>query len=149
MEWSLIRPFFFSAFLFFNLVDPSVDLPAKVQRLPKSSTITAPQLNSISQTTRIAAKRNRRLLKSGDLVKNAFKTISDPRNSLTLAMTPSDVDNAHRKRQSVGAIIRSFESSVPRQKERRTQRIRNIRAYQKLGAAERRFIQDHGIDHGK
>ncbi|KAF9342144.1 hypothetical protein BGX26_008248, partial [Mortierella sp. AD094] len=58
------------------------------------------------------------------------------------AQTVDEVDEAHHIRKANRDNLRNFENSNTRKKEQRTQRLRNERAYQKLGAAERRFVQN-------
>src|ERR1700760_2839743 len=90
--------------------------------------------------TKTAAKRTRRLSRTGQKVKDAMTTMSEPQNSLTRAMTHGAVDRASLARREVRGTIRQFEMAGT--KEARTRRLRTRRAWNKLGAAERRFIRD-------
>ncbi|KAF9271097.1 hypothetical protein BGZ68_004264, partial [Mortierella alpina] len=87
-------------------------------------------------------RRERRLKMSADDVKNAYATISDKANSLTTATTIVEVNTANEARKRVRKTIRTFETSKARQKDRHTARLRTVRAWNKLGAAERRFIKE-------
>ena len=124
--------------------DPPLAPPAEVRRIPECNTITAPQVNSISHATQLAVRRTRRLNRAGDEVKQAMKTLAEHESSLSLAMTPQAVDEAALQRRRIRTTVRQFEQAG--QKDRTTVRLRTKRAWNKLGAAERRFVKDHHAD---
>ncbi|KAF9574644.1 hypothetical protein EC968_005874 [Mortierella alpina] len=121
--------------------DPTIELPRWVSHVPKSNKITAQQVNSISHSRRMQKRREKRL--QGELaVREALDTISQKQNSLSRATSLTEITNAHAARKEFRGIIRSFETSSRRTKDMHTQRLRTERSWQKLGAAERRHIQD-------
>jgi hypothetical protein len=114
-------------------------------KLPPSHSITAKKLDDISHTRKIAKKRERRLKAEENVgVRDALKALSERDNVMEKAVTMHEIDQAQMTRRDSRKVLRSFEHSKRRQKELRTQRIRNDRALAKVCAEERKFIQDHG-----
>ncbi|KAF9575455.1 hypothetical protein EC968_003060 [Mortierella alpina] len=125
--------------------DPTIELPRWVSHVPKSNKLTAQQVNSISHSRRMQKRREKRL--RGELaVREALDTISQKQNSLSRATSLTEITNAHAARKEFRGIIRSFETSSRRTKDMHTQRLRTERSWQKLGAAERRHIQDAAFE---
>lgn len=133
-------------------VDPSSTMPLsreealKKLKLPKSHKVTAPQINSITHTNIIANRRNRALNQQCNrIVRDALGEISKVDNSLTTATTMGRIDSAHSARKDVKDILRGFESRKSRLKDLHRQRLRSKRAWMKLGASERQYVQDHAL----
>lgn len=110
--------------------------------LKRSHRITAGLLNDITHTYSISKKREKRLKRNKD-VQNALAMISSKEQVLQNSKTIQDVDKVHTLRMEHRSTMRSFEHTNTHLKERRTRHLRNLRALTKLGAAERRYAQDH------
>ncbi|KAK3812952.1 MAG: hypothetical protein J3Q66DRAFT_347018 [Benniella sp.] len=113
-------------------------------KLPEAITITAPQISEASSTRRIERRRQRRLERPENKVtKQALTDISSSSQSLLSATTINDVDTIQKARRGNRDILRSFENSDARQRDKRTQRLHTKKTMSKLAAAERRAVQDH------
>ena len=118
---------------------------AQKLKLPKSYKITAPHLNNITHTRKTCKKRERQLKQSkNNDIRRALNEISDSDNVMKFAMTFQDIDKSHAIIIKNREVLRSFESTNQRQKEKRTRNLRNKRALEKLGASERRYVQRYG-----
>ncbi|KAK3816156.1 MAG: hypothetical protein J3Q66DRAFT_431801 [Benniella sp.] len=111
-------------------------------RLPEAVTITAPLINEASMTRRVASRRRRRLERPEN--KDVKQALEDIRSqSLTSAMTIKDVDTIRKARKDNRGILRVFENSDARRRDKQTQRLHTKKTMSKLTAAERRTVQDH------
>ncbi|KAG9323442.1 hypothetical protein KVV02_008842 [Mortierella alpina] len=135
-------------------LDPSSQPPAQCSHLPKSNKITAQQVNGVSHSRKMG-KRREAQLKSNDEVKTAYERISRKENSLTTAVTLTEVNAAHAVLKEARKFTQPFEAAEERQKDLHTQRLRSERAWTKLGAAERRHVleavreEEIGENHGE
>ncbi|KAK3810280.1 MAG: hypothetical protein J3Q66DRAFT_415768 [Benniella sp.] len=119
--------------LHYGIEGPESDLP----KTNRSFRITAPQLNDITHTNKIARKRKQRMTKD---VRDAMKSLSEtPRST---AMTQSEVEEAQAVHRDVRTVLVPFENSKQRTKDLHNQRLRTQRAWTKVGSAERRFVTD-------
>ncbi|KAF9106577.1 hypothetical protein BGX27_009105, partial [Mortierella sp. AM989] len=124
------------------LSDSTVEIPEEFPHVPKGNTITAGKINNSSFTNKMRTKREQRLRKPENRnVSDALKVISDKDNSLSRATSGNDIDVAHEARKEVRDVLRSFENSSKRQKEKKTQELRTTRTWNKVGAEERRHIK--------
>ncbi|KAF9093787.1 hypothetical protein BGX27_001569, partial [Mortierella sp. AM989] len=113
-------------------------------KLPDSYKVTAPQINEISHSRKIGKKRERRLrLDSNKDIRDALKDISS--NPLASATSLGDIDKAHEKRRDVHEVLREFEHTASRRKDLHDLNLRTSRTYAKLGAVERRYVQQQGV----
>jgi hypothetical protein len=93
-------------------------------------------------------RREKRLRKGAQEVRDAMDKVADKNNSLNRVTTLEEVDAAYKVRSDnkTRATLRAFEHSKARMKDLRTQRLRTSRSWNKLGASERRFVQKVGHD---
>ena len=117
----------------------------QITKLPKSFRMSAPMVNEVSHTRKVARLRERRL-KQDQAVQDALKEISLPENSLTTAQTIDDINTAHEARSAERNTLQDFESSKSRLKQLHTQRLRTKRTWAKLCAAERRHVRRHALE---
>lgn len=116
----------------------------KVSRVPRPHTITAENVNEISHMNKIAQRRETRSCDPS--IKEALEAVSSPSKSLTRAVTIEEVDDAHLVRSQHRAVLQEFETSNARLKDLQTKRLRTKRAWNKLGASERHYVQEAGRD---
>ncbi|KAG0210759.1 hypothetical protein BGX31_001832, partial [Mortierella sp. GBA43] len=127
------------------------DAKANVSRVPRSNTITAKQVNEVSFSRKAARRRERRLKKpvTGEeeklqKIQIGMEAISDKSNSLARAVTMEQVDAAHKTRSDHRSALQEFESTNARQKDLKTSSLRTTRTWNKLGAAERHYVEEAG-----
>ncbi|KAF9109796.1 hypothetical protein BGX27_007170 [Mortierella sp. AM989] len=126
-----------------DLQATSVDT-ARELILPKPFKITSSQMNDISHSRATARKRERRLRRPENQgVRDAHRELSDKESNIPTAMTMRQLDQAQVVRRDSRNVTRSFENTKVRKKERKHQEKRTNRAWQKIGGAERRYIQQH------
>ncbi|KAF9978661.1 hypothetical protein BGZ65_006911 [Modicella reniformis] len=109
-------------------------------KLPDAFTITAPQINEASSTRRMESRRRRRLRQDIHKdVQQALEDVSGRDQRVSAATTPEDVDKAQEGRRQSREILRTFESSKARRKDKGTQRLRTNKTLSRLAAARSRF----------
>lgn len=125
-----------------RFLDPSIVKPYMVPHVPAGNTITAGSINNSSHMLKMRARRESRLRRPENKdVRDAAQAISLPASSLTRAITIEEIDIAHQKRKDNRDTLRAFEHTESRQRDQHTQRLRTTKTLNKLGAAERRYIQ--------
>jgi hypothetical protein len=124
--------------------EPTQDLRKNSLSIPKSNTITAPQINEISSSRKISKKRERLLRRTDHTTtKNNLDSLSERKNVLRYANTVGDVDVARHHHRYIEDDLKGFETSNPRIKDLHTQRLRTMRAWGKVTSRERRVIKEH------
>ncbi|KAG0247084.1 hypothetical protein BG011_002070, partial [Mortierella polycephala] len=120
----------------------------KVSRILCSNKITAPHVNDVSRSQRMGKRREKRLRKGAQEVRDAMDKVTDKNNSLNRVTTLEEVDAAYKVRSDnkTRTTLRAFEHSKARMKDLHTQKLRTSRSWNKLGASERRFVQKVGHD---
>jgi hypothetical protein len=109
-------------------------------KLPKANTITATQVNVVSHTRRNMKIRERDLRKEENQpVRNALASVAEAGFMMTSTSIKA-IDAAQAVRRSAREALQSFEQSVQQVRRRHTQQLRTKQAWQKLCAAERRYI---------
>lgn len=111
-------------------------------KLPPSHKITAPMIDDVSHTRKIARRREK-WLKGNETVKAALEELSKPENVFQGARFIQEVDDSHKVRSKHRELLRGFEHSGKRLKDLHNQRLRTKRTWSKVAAAERRYVQDH------
>jgi hypothetical protein len=88
--------------------------------------------------------RERRLRqKENKNVKSSLESISSNKNVLQYATSAEEVNTARERTLENRDQLQIFEQSNQRIRDLHSQRLRTKRAYSKLGAAERRYVQNH------
>ena len=122
--------------------DASADNGARTSdiKLPAAHKITAAQIDSISHTRRYLRRRNNLLENTRWRdTRAALETLS--RNSLQAAQSMMEIDQARDVRIQCWSNLLKFEFSKRRLRQKHNQSLRTKRAWAKLGAAERRYVQ--------
>ncbi|KAG0006403.1 hypothetical protein BGZ65_008448 [Modicella reniformis] len=113
--------------------------------IPKSNKMTAGQINNISHTQAFMQRRQRLLDEDkNEPVRHTLQRLSECGKELARATTVQEVEHAQETRRQARQPLREFESTKSAVRNRHTLRLRSERAWHKLGAAERRHIQQHG-----
>ncbi|KAF9319524.1 hypothetical protein BG003_008915 [Podila horticola] len=116
-------------------------LVEKLARVPKTHTITAPQISAICHSASNAHRRQRRLrLEKNHTINIAIDNLKKPAVVPLAAKSLQDLDNALVVHRRDSPLIESFENSHRRLKELRTQHRRTGQALQIVTAHERRLI---------
>ncbi|KAF9571998.1 hypothetical protein EC968_010475 [Mortierella alpina] len=115
--------------------------------LPHPHQITAPQVNQLSYTKRIARKRERRLRNPQNAAaREAIQALSKKEQVLSTAQTFAEIDTANKLHRNLRGTLKNFESSKARLKDLHQQRLRTKRTWAKLAAHERRYVKNHATE---
>ncbi|KAG0311651.1 hypothetical protein BGZ99_009999, partial [Dissophora globulifera] len=115
--------------------------------LPASNIITAPLMNDISHSRKNMKRREQRLRKSiNSGVREALQELSKREQVLRTAQSVEEVEQVRKAQRVSGSILKAFENTNARRKDLRNQRLRTVRAWTKVGAAERLFVKTHVVD---
>ncbi|CAO3565152.1 unnamed protein product [Mortierella alpina] len=112
-------------------------------KLPPSHKITAGKIDDISHSRKVAKRREARL-KSNNAALEALQDLSRKEHALQRALSVQEVDLAQNTRRMHRQVLREFEHSKPRRKDQHHQRLRTIRTWDKVAAAERRYVMERG-----
>ncbi|KAG0300016.1 hypothetical protein BGZ98_009564 [Dissophora globulifera] len=115
--------------------------------LSASSIITAPLMNDISHSRKNMKRRERRLrtpIYSG--VREALQELSKREQVLRTAQSVEEVEQVRKAQRASGPTLKAFENTNVRRKNLRNQRLNTVRAWNKVGAAERLFVKTHVLD---
>ena len=117
---------------------------------PSSLRITASQINDLSFSRKHAKERERRLradTEKSKQVRQQHELIAQ--NPLSNATSLQQVDKAQAIRRDAREVLRTFENSNRRQKQRKVQQLRTSRTYATLAAEQRRAVKDAVVASGK
>ena len=117
---------------------------------PPSMKITASRIVDLSFSHKHAKDRQRRLradTETSEQVRLQYELLSQ--NPLTTTTTLQQIDNAQVIRRNSRKVLRPFENSNRRQKQRKIQRLRTSRAYATLAAEQRRAVKATVVASGK
>ncbi|KAF9557979.1 hypothetical protein EC968_007327 [Mortierella alpina] len=115
--------------------------------LPHPHQITAPQVNQLSYTKKIARKRERRLRNPQNAAaREAIQALFKKEQVLSTAQTFAEIDTANKLHRNLRGTLKNFESSKARLKDLHHQRLRTKRTWAKLAARERRYVKNHATE---
>ncbi|KAF9949899.1 hypothetical protein BGZ70_001592 [Mortierella alpina] len=112
-------------------------------KLPPSHKITAGKIDDLSHSRRVAKRRKARL-KANTAASEALQDLSKKENALQRALSLQEVDLAQDTRRKHRRVLSEFEHSRCRRKDQHHQRLRTIRTWDKVAAAERRYVMERG-----
>ncbi|KAG0253318.1 hypothetical protein BG011_006430 [Mortierella polycephala] len=92
-------------------VSSSSSQKPKVSHILRSNKITAPHVNDVSRSQRMGKRREKRLKKGAQEVRDAMDKVADKSNSLNRVTTLEDVDAAYKARSDnkMRTTLRAFE----------------------------------------
>ncbi|KAI8361273.1 hypothetical protein B0O80DRAFT_493858 [Mortierella sp. GBAus27b] len=94
---------------------------------PMANVITAPQINEKPENVIVCDALNH------DSAQPSLKTAQDFK----------EIDEAHQRQQDSRTVLKNFETSKARLENLHNQRLRTTRAWARLCAVERKYVQDH------
>ncbi|KAF9374372.1 hypothetical protein CPB97_012130 [Podila verticillata] len=110
-----------------------------LKAVPKTHTVTAPYLSTVSHTRKNAKRRAKRL-KKDNLAQEALKAVSKAEVNQARATTLEQLDISLATQRQYGSVVSAFENKKRHLKEKSVQQHRKKVAYQKVTAHERRGI---------
>jgi hypothetical protein len=113
-------------------------------KLPSSFKITAQQINDASHERRTRKRREKRLKHPNNKkAQQALGVLSEKEQVLGTAQTMAEIDSAHKVHRGLRKDLRAFEFSKARLRDQHNLRLRSVRTWAKLAAAERKYVQEH------
>jgi hypothetical protein len=75
--------------------------------------------------------------------KQALGILTEKEQVLRTAQTMAEIDSAHKVHRDLRKDLRAFEFSKARLRDQHNLRLRSVRTWAKLAAAERKYVQEH------
>jgi len=113
-------------------------------KLPRAYQITSGRINDISHARRIGKRREQQLRRTKNKrVRDALQAVTKKEEAMSNALTMDGIDQAQRRNRALKDVLRNFEQSPRRAKDRHHLELRTKRAWTKIGSAERERLVQH------